>query len=67
MEDLNAGYAEELGELNFSKFTSLVMTLKTVNSIYANETVAKYYLILGIEKLHEQFVEDFFESVYNTA
>ena len=49
MEDQNASYAKELGELNLSEFTSLVMTLKTINSIYANGSVAEYYLMFELD------------------
>ena len=67
MEDLNTNYQEELEELNLSEFTALVITLKTVNSMYANGTEADYYLMLGPGKLHEQFVENLFESLHNDA
>lgn len=33
------------------------MILKRINSIYANEIIAKYYLILEPEKLHKLFVK----------
>ena len=67
MEDLNTNYQEELEELNLSEFTALVITLKTVNSMYANGTAADYYLMLGPGKLREQFVENLFESLHNDA
>lgn len=67
MEDLNTNYQEELEKLNLSEFTALVITLKTVNSMYANGTAADYYLMLGPGKLREQFVENLFESLHNDA
>lgn len=67
MEDLNTNYQEELEELNLSKFTALVIILKTVNSMYANGTGANYYLMLGPRKLCEQFVENRFESLHDDA
>lgn len=67
MEDLKTQYEEELGELDLSEFTLLVMTLKTVNSIYPDGTAAEYYLILGPEKLRDQFVENLFEFLHNAA
>lgn len=67
MEDLKTHYEEELGEPDLFEFTSLVMTLKTVNSIYADGTVAEYYLMLGAGKLRDQFVESLLESLHNAG
>lgn len=67
MENLNTNHHKKLEKLNFFKFMSLVITLKTVIIIYRNGTVADYYLILGLEKLHEQFVKNLFEFLYNYA
>lgn len=67
MEDFKIYYDEELGKLDFSKFISLVITLKTVNSIYMDEIVIEYYLILRFEKLYNQFVENLFQFLYNIS
>ena len=67
IEDLKTHYKEKLGELDLSKFTLLVMILKTVNNIYTNGTMAEYYLILELEKLYNQFVENLFKFLYNAA
>ena len=67
MEDLNVSYAEKLEKLNLSGFISLVITLKTLNSIYENRIAKKYYLILEPKKLHKQFIKNPFEFVYNIA
>lgn len=67
IKDLNASYAKELKKLNFFKFTLFMMTLKIVNSIQANKIAAEYYLILKPGKPCKQFIENFFEFLYNTA